>query len=203
VAGVAGQGSTTNTPPTKHAMELATATARKCGRGRINSPQRPHRLRSGPKQTESELIGLLQDGETRCRFDRVVAPGASPRVLVVDDDPRFGLAVTALLDSAGIVLVGRAEDGHAGLALTAALRPDIVTMDIDMPVMDGVEATRGLCAQYPDVRVIVVTGSTSSERVEEALRNGAVGAISKAEVTESLVQMIRDLWTGGGNATGR
>src|SRR5947209_13502906 len=104
----------------------------------------------------------------QCIFARALAPADSPRVLIVDDDLRFCTALMALLESARITVVGCANDAEAGLRLAAAFRPEIVIMDIEMPVMDGVDATRRLRAQYPDVPVILLTGSTSNERVEEA-----------------------------------
>lgn len=120
-----------------------------------------------------------------------MAPAASPRVLVVDDDPRFSLALTALLEAAGMTVAGRAEHGAAALVLAAELRPDAVTMDIDMPVMDGVEATRRLRTSYPTLAVVLVTGSESSERVQEALAIGNVAHVPKAQASELLPDAIR------------
>ena len=101
------------------------------------------------------------------------------------------MAVTELLDSAGIHVVGRAQDGAAALMLAKALRPDLVTMDIDMPVMDGVEATRQLHERYPAIAVLLLTGSDASDRITVALAHGAVGHVPKGRATEALVAAIR------------
>lgn len=119
-----------------------------------------------------------------------MASFSPPRVLVVDDDQRFAMAVTALLEAAGMVVVGRAEDGAAALALAEQLRPDVVTMDIDMPVMDGVEATRRLRASQPMLPVILVTGSESSERVQETLSIGGIVHVPKARTSDLLPDAI-------------
>ena len=118
-------------------------------------------------------------------------------MLIVDDDPRFGMAVAALLEAAGMVVVGRAEEGSSALALAKALHPDVVTMDVDMPVMDGVEATRQLRVRFPTLPVILVTGSDSSQRIQEALAIGAVTAVAKADVYALLADTIRRVLLSG------
>lgn len=115
------------------------------------------------------------------------------RVLVVDDDPRFGVAVTALLEAAGMTVIGQAEDGAAALLLVKTLQPDVVTMDIDMPRMDGVEATKRLRIEHPELPVVFVTGSESSERVQEALALGQVNYVKKTDAYHALPQAIRRL----------
>lgn len=121
----------------------------------------------------------------------------SPRLLVVDDDPRFGMALSALLERAGMVVLERAENGAHALELVAQLGPDLVTMDIDMPVMDGLEATKQLLDRYPGLPIVLVTGSESSERVDEARAAGAVAFVPKADAAEALVPAIREVLARG------
>jgi len=105
-----------------------------------------------------------------------------PRVLVVDDDTLYAEAATAILDREGrFDVVGRAADGREAVELALALRPDVVLMDIDMPVMDGLEATRSLRRLLPSARVVVVTSSAS-----DADRCGARGAGAHAFLTKGL-----------------
>lgn len=111
-------------------------------------------------------------------------------MLVVDDDARFTIALTALLEAGGIAVAGTAADGEQALLAATALRPDLVTLDIDMPVMDGIEATRRLREQHPDLPIILVTGSESSVRVHEALSRGATAHIAKARAADDLVAAI-------------
>jgi DNA-binding NarL/FixJ family response regulator len=105
-----------------------------------------------------------------------------PRVLVVDDDTLYAEAATAILAQEGSLdVVGRAADGREAVELALALRPDVVLMDINMPVMDGLEATRSLRRLLPSARVVVVTSSQS-----EADRRSAHGAGAHAFLTKDL-----------------
>jgi DNA-binding NarL/FixJ family response regulator len=119
-------------------------------------------------------------------------PGkGSIRVLLVDDDPNFLDAVEALLERVeGIEVVGRAASGDEALRRTAELLPDVITMDIDMPVIDGVEATRMIVA-YFHVPVVLLTASEPDERVEEALTAGAVAHVFKTRAWDELVPTLR------------
>src|SRR5437016_6254035 len=112
-------------------------------------------------------------------------------VLIVDDDPAFLDAVEALLERAeGIEVVARAAIGDEALRRTAELMPDAITMDIDMPVVDGVEATR-LIAHYFKTPVVLLTGSEVGDRIEEALAAGAVAHVVKSKAWDTLVPTLR------------
>ena len=112
-----------------------------------------------------------------------------PRVLVVDDDPLYAEAATALLTADGrIDVVGRAVNGRDAVELALALRPDVVLMDINMPVLDGIEASRVLHLTLPSVRVVLVSGEAFDSdwpRIREA---GAFASIAKALPGEALVE---------------
>jgi len=118
--------------------------------------------------------------------------GAGPiRVLAADDQRvvREGLALLLSL-LPGVEVAGTAADGEEALALAAELRPDVVLMDLRMPKVDGVEATRRLRAADPSVRVIVLTTYADDRSVVSALRAGAVGYLTKdagaAEIRQAL-----------------
>ena len=113
------------------------------------------------------------------------------RVLLVDDDAAFAEALEALLaHDPGIEVVGRAYDGLHGLRLVAELRPDVVTMDIDMPVMDGVAATAAIAERFPETCVVTITSSTSPERIAQAQAAGASGHVMKSRVADDLPAAI-------------
>jgi DNA-binding NarL/FixJ family response regulator len=101
-------------------------------------------------------------------------------VLVVDDQRVVRDGLTALLDVLdGLEVVGAASDGAQALELAEQQQPDVVLMDLRMPVMDGVEATRQLRARMPDVAVVVLTTHADDESVFAALRAGARGYLTK------------------------
>lgn len=119
------------------------------------------------------------------------------RVLVVDDDERFAASVIALLDGDSRVdVAGWACNGADAYAHVVALPPDVITMDIDMPVLDGVEATRLIHARDPSIPIIVLSGSVSSARIEEALQAGANAHIAKTEAADHLIDLIIAAHTG-------
>jgi DNA-binding NarL/FixJ family response regulator len=120
-----------------------------------------------------------------------VVGSPSIRVLIVDDDPHFLDAVEALLTRAsGIEVVGRAENGAEALRHAAGLLPDAITMDIDMPLIDGVEATR-MIVHYLQVPVVLLSASESNDRVGEGLAAGAVAHVPKSKAWGDLVPTIR------------
>ncbi len=102
------------------------------------------------------------------------------RVLVVDDQRLVREGLTALLELVeDLHLVALAADGEQALALVAEHRPDVVLMDLRMPGLDGIEATRRIRRQYPDVEVVVLTTHADDESVLAALRAGARGYLTK------------------------
>ena len=120
------------------------------------------------------------------------------RVLLVDDQQivRAGFRMI-LRDEAGIEVVGEAPDGRQAIDLAAHLRPDVVIMDIRMPVMDGVEATRRLTAgPQPAPRVLILTTFDADEHVVEALRAGASGFLLKDVTPDDFAAAIRTIAAG-------
>jgi DNA-binding NarL/FixJ family response regulator len=116
---------------------------------------------------------------------------APVRVLLVDDQALFREALATLLDVRDDVeVVGEAADGDEALRGVAALSPDVVLMDLRMPVLDGIAATRRLRAERPDVRVIALTTFDDDEDVFAALRAGAVGYLLKDVSSQRLVEAI-------------
>jgi DNA-binding NarL/FixJ family response regulator len=107
------------------------------------------------------------------------------RVLLVDDDPLFAEVLTVVLSTYGeIEVVGYAADGAQGVELASSLVPDIVLMDLNMPVMDGIEATRRVCASFPSIHVLMVTGSALPADVDRARTAGAAGYVPKDRIGE-------------------
>jgi DNA-binding NarL/FixJ family response regulator len=116
------------------------------------------------------------------------------RILLVDDQPLIRSGIRALLDSEeGIDVVGEAADGQAGVELATQLRPDIVLMDVQMPVVDGIEATRRIAGdeRLAAARVVILTNFGLDEYVFQALRAGASGFVLKDSKPEELLQALR------------
>ncbi|HMN93914.1 MAG TPA: response regulator transcription factor [Hydrogenophaga sp.] len=116
----------------------------------------------------------------------------SIRVLLVDDHTMFREALSALLAKAsGIEVVGEASDGTEVEALADSLQPDVVVMDVSMPDLNGIEATRRLLARYPALRVIALSAFVYRRFVLDMLNAGAVGYLSKTAAGDDLVRAIR------------
>ena len=114
------------------------------------------------------------------------------RVLVVDDQTLFREALTTLLEVRDEVeVVGAVGDGAQALEAVALLRPDVVLMDLRMPVLDGVATTRRLAVEHPDVRVLVLTTFDGDDEVFPALRAGAVGYLLKDATASRLVEAVQ------------
>jgi DNA-binding NarL/FixJ family response regulator len=113
------------------------------------------------------------------------------RVLVVDDQALFREALVALLAvQPGIEVVGEAANGRDAVEAAGRLRPDVVLMDLRMPVLDGVGATRQLRVDHPSVRVLALTTFDGDAEVFPALRAGAVGYLLKDATTDRLVEAV-------------
>jgi DNA-binding NarL/FixJ family response regulator len=114
------------------------------------------------------------------------------RILLVDDQTMFRSGMRMLLSSQpDFEVVGEAADGEEALQKCAALKPDVVLMDLRMPVLDGAAATRRLRATQPNVRVIVLTTFDEDAAIFDGLRAGAIGYLLKDAPTDKLYEAIR------------
>ncbi|MEJ2749787.1 MAG: response regulator transcription factor [Anaerolineae bacterium] len=121
----------------------------------------------------------------------------SIRVLLVDDQALFREGLNTLLSiHSDIEIVGEAENGETALQVAAETNPDVVLMDLRMPVLDGVAATRRLAQTQPDSRVIVLTTFDDDEHIFDGLRAGAVGYLLKDVSSDKLVEAIRAAASG-------
>jgi DNA-binding NarL/FixJ family response regulator len=133
----------------------------------------------------------------RVRAEDGPAAAAPIRVLVVDDHAGVRAALVDLLGgTGGIALVGEATDGRDALELAARLHPDVVLMDVSMPKMSGLEATRVLTRQRPDIHVIMLSSDGRCSVVRAARDAGAVGFLVKRSRGIDLVAAIMDAHAG-------
>jgi len=115
----------------------------------------------------------------------------TPHVLVVDDDAAFAELVAVLLIEDGrVTVVGRAASGPEAFELTLEREPDVVLMDLNLPVYDGLEATRRIRRELPDTRIVVVTSSTAPESGHRAREAGADAFLPKSVGPEALVEAV-------------
>ncbi len=120
------------------------------------------------------------------------------RVMVVDDHPVYRDGLAVLLGSVpGLAVVGTAADGAEAVALALEEQPDVVVMDVQMPVLDGIEATRRITAESPSVGVVVLTMSEDDGTVFAAVRAGARGYLLKGADQEEVVRAITTVAAGG------
>jgi len=114
------------------------------------------------------------------------------RVLLVDDQAMFREGLRTLFSvQPDLNVVGEAANGEEAVELTARLKPDVVLMDLRMPVLDGAAATRRISENHPQCRVIVLTTFDDDEAVFEGLRAGAVGYLLKDASSEKLFEAVR------------
>ena len=119
------------------------------------------------------------------------------RLLLVDDHRlvRDGLAAI-LEDETDITLVGTANNGQEALELAMELQPDIILMDIDMPILNGIEATKLLMQHYPQVKVLMLTMHNEDEYIMQVMQCGAVGYVQKNIEADLLIKTLRSVSQG-------
>lgn len=116
------------------------------------------------------------------------------RVLIADDHRLFAEALEAILSGdERIELVGLAANGEEAVRLAGEQRPDVVLMDISMPLMDGVDAAKAIRAENDDVGVLMLTGSSERSDVDRARKAGAAGYVTKDRIAAELIEAILEV----------
>ena len=119
------------------------------------------------------------------------------RLLLADDQPLFRQGLASLLSlEDDLEVVGEANHGQEAIALTERLQPDIILMDVRMPVCDGVQATQEIHVRYPWIRILVLTTFDDDEYVFQSLQSGALGYLLKSTPAPEVAAAIRNLHRG-------
>lgn len=123
-------------------------------------------------------------------------PGNGTRVIVVDDHALVRSGLATLLRAWGFDVVGEAANGRLAVEVVRESEPDVVFMDINMPEMNGIEATRAIKAQFPNTRVVILTVSDDEQDLIDAIRGGADGYLLKNMEQDELESMVGHLSRG-------
>jgi two-component system, NarL family, response regulator DegU len=121
---------------------------------------------------------------------------SGPRLLLVDDHKLLRQGLRRAIEEAGFDVVGEAGDGEEAVRLAGDLRPELVLMDVSMPVLDGIEATRRLRATVPEARVVILTMHGEESVIDRALRAGAAAYLLKDCSTDEVAQTLRAVAAG-------
>jgi NarL family two-component system response regulator LiaR len=116
--------------------------------------------------------------------------------MLVDDHALVRAAVTQAIAAPDIEMVGEVATAEEALRVAPAVRPDVLLVDIDLPGMDGVQLVRELAPRLPETRIVMLTVSTSDRHVMEAMRNGAIGYLTKDITPDALLQAVRGAYEG-------
>ena len=117
---------------------------------------------------------------------------AKRRILIVDDHEQFRNGVKMLISrEADLEVIGEAQNGQQAVSLAQKLQPDVILMDVKMPVMDGIEATRKIHAKMPGIKILALSMYTDKSFVSGMMRAGAVGFITKGDDSEEMYKAIR------------
>jgi DNA-binding NarL/FixJ family response regulator len=126
------------------------------------------------------------------------------RVVIVDDDPLVRSALSHFVSRAPeITVVAQAEDGLEAIDTVDREKPDVVMMDVQMPEMNGIEATAAISARFPDVRILAVTTLDGSDTVLPMLSAGASGYLLKDSSAEDIVAGVREVYAGASSLSPR
>jgi DNA-binding NarL/FixJ family response regulator len=119
------------------------------------------------------------------------------RLLLVDDQVLFRQGLASLLRlEPDLAVVGQADDGQAAIIMAAQLQPDVILMDMRMPVCDGIQATQEIHQSYPQIRILVLTTFDEDEFIWDSLRAGAAGYLLKNTPSEQVAAAIRTVYQG-------
>ena len=118
------------------------------------------------------------------------------KILIADDHALFRDSLRSLLEARGLTVVGEARDGREALELARRLTPDVLLMDLSMPGMDGLAATRLVSAELPAVHVVVLTASDEDAMLFEAIKSGAQGFLTKNLESEEFFALLEGVGRG-------
>ncbi len=119
------------------------------------------------------------------------------RVLIAEDQALMASALRLFVEGAeGLTVVGEAANGEVAITQCRALKPDVVLMDLQMPLLDGVAATRVIATAWPNIRVLALTSYATEELIVDALRAGACGYLVKDDPPAAFVAAIREVFEG-------
>jgi DNA-binding NarL/FixJ family response regulator len=128
------------------------------------------------------------------RMEAAAITPEKTRVLIADDHRMFAEALQAILGSdRRLAVAGYATDGAEAVRLALRLRPDVILMDIAMPVMDGLQATKQIRTHWPRACVLMLTGSNSKTDVDRAREAGAAGYVTKERIAAELIDAILEI----------
>lgn len=140
------------------------------------------------------MIGATHQAELPSQFPRAVENPV--RILVADDHPIILQGLKSILDREGFNVVGEASDGRQAVSQAHELQPDLVIMDISMPVMTGIEAAAEIRRVAPSAKLILLTVHTENRYILEALRSGIRGYVLKSRAAGELVEAIHEILNG-------
>jgi len=119
------------------------------------------------------------------------------RILLADDHTLVRSGIRSLLeDEPGLDVIGEAEDGRTAVSMASQLKPDVVIMDIAMPLLNGLEATRQIKIQCPDVKVLILSMHDNEEYIRQVLEAGAMGYILKDAAARELISAVQSVYRG-------
>lgn len=119
---------------------------------------------------------------------------ASPKILIVDDNDLIRTLLRGILRAEDCEIIGEARNGTLALDFIERSKPDMVFLDVMMPEMDGLEALQSIKRLYPEIIVVMITGSPSKDNVQESIQGGASGFIIKPFNSAKVVETLHRAW---------
>ncbi|MBA3033618.1 MAG: response regulator [Gammaproteobacteria bacterium] len=174
------------------ASELEAEAAAAGAVGFVRKPFSPDKIMREIHQVSQVLTLHRQQGNTEELS--VKEPRAS--AVVVDDSATMRALLSSILRQAHVDVVGEAADGKSAIETVASCKPDIVCLDMDMPVMNGLEALKQIKRDNPDTKVLMITGTAGREAVLKAAQHGARGYILKPFAPDKVIEAIDKLLAG-------